>query len=230
MRARSPSPTAAPSRQCGRCWRNASPITASSARSSALDRPDARFRWVLDPIDGTRAFITGRPMFGTLIALLDGRHADPRRHRPADHRRALDRRRRASDPVPRHAWAGGLPPVPRPARRRALLHLARTCSTPAQLARFERLQRRGAADELGRRLLRLRAAGTRRDRRDRRARAEALGLGRAGAGDRGRGRARADWRGEVLHPDGDGDVVAVGDPALMPQISSSRFPLPPGEG
>lgn len=27
--------------------------------------------WVLDPIDGTRAFIAGRPIFGTLIALLD---------------------------------------------------------------------------------------------------------------------------------------------------------------
>lgn len=26
--------------------------------------------WVLDPIDGTRAFIAGRPIFGTLIALL----------------------------------------------------------------------------------------------------------------------------------------------------------------
>jgi histidinol phosphatase-like enzyme (inositol monophosphatase family) len=37
-----------------------------------LDRPTARLRWVLDPIDGTRAFITGRPIFGTLIALLDG--------------------------------------------------------------------------------------------------------------------------------------------------------------
>jgi myo-inositol-1(or 4)-monophosphatase len=35
------------------------------------DRPDARFCWVLDPIDGTRAFITGRPMFGTLVALLE---------------------------------------------------------------------------------------------------------------------------------------------------------------
>ena len=31
-----------------------------------------RFCWVLDPIDGTRAFITGRPVFGSLIALLDG--------------------------------------------------------------------------------------------------------------------------------------------------------------
>ncbi len=36
-----------------------------------LDRPGASLRWVLDPIDGTRAFITGRPLFGTLIALLD---------------------------------------------------------------------------------------------------------------------------------------------------------------
>ncbi len=30
----------------------------------------AEFCWVLDPLDGTRAFITGRPTFGTLIALL----------------------------------------------------------------------------------------------------------------------------------------------------------------
>ena len=37
-----------------------------------LDRPNSRLRWVLDPIDGTRAFITGRPVFGTLIGLLDG--------------------------------------------------------------------------------------------------------------------------------------------------------------
>ena len=29
--------------------------------------------WVVDPIDGTRAFITGMPLWGTLIALHDGR-------------------------------------------------------------------------------------------------------------------------------------------------------------
>ena len=34
------------------------------------DRAGAEFTWVLDPIDGTRAFITGRPIFGTLIGLL----------------------------------------------------------------------------------------------------------------------------------------------------------------
>lgn len=31
---------------------------------------DAPYVWVLDPIDGTRAFITGKPIFGTLIALV----------------------------------------------------------------------------------------------------------------------------------------------------------------
>jgi histidinol phosphatase-like enzyme (inositol monophosphatase family) len=34
-------------------------------------QPHARFRWVVDPIDGTRAFIMGSPLWGTLIGLLD---------------------------------------------------------------------------------------------------------------------------------------------------------------
>lgn len=33
------------------------------------ERLEAEFVWVLDPIDGTKSFITGRPLFGTLIAL-----------------------------------------------------------------------------------------------------------------------------------------------------------------
>ena len=38
--------------------------------------PGARYRWVLDPIDGTKAFVSGTYLFGTLIALLkDGRPA-----------------------------------------------------------------------------------------------------------------------------------------------------------
>ncbi len=28
--------------------------------------------WVIDPIDGTKSFVTGLPLFGTLIALIDG--------------------------------------------------------------------------------------------------------------------------------------------------------------
>ncbi|MSP51709.1 MAG: histidinol-phosphatase [Alphaproteobacteria bacterium] len=34
-------------------------------------RREARFVWALDPIDGTKSFITGTPMFGTLIALCE---------------------------------------------------------------------------------------------------------------------------------------------------------------
>jgi myo-inositol-1(or 4)-monophosphatase len=39
------------------------------------DKPaQGAFRWVLDPIDGTKAFITGLPIWGTLIGLMrDGR-------------------------------------------------------------------------------------------------------------------------------------------------------------
>ena len=33
------------------------------------DRPDAEFVWVLDPIDGTRAFVSGLPVWTTLIGL-----------------------------------------------------------------------------------------------------------------------------------------------------------------
>ena len=33
-------------------------------------RRDAEWVWVLDPIDGTKAFLTGKPLFGTLIGLL----------------------------------------------------------------------------------------------------------------------------------------------------------------
>jgi inositol-phosphate phosphatase / L-galactose 1-phosphate phosphatase / histidinol-phosphatase len=33
------------------------------------ERTDADYVWVLDPLDGTRAFVVGKPIFGTLIAL-----------------------------------------------------------------------------------------------------------------------------------------------------------------
>ncbi|MCL1957351.1 MAG: hypothetical protein FWF63_08510 [Fibromonadales bacterium] len=34
------------------------------------ENPDAEYQWVLDPIDGTKSFIYGVPLFGTLIAIL----------------------------------------------------------------------------------------------------------------------------------------------------------------
>jgi myo-inositol-1(or 4)-monophosphatase len=39
------------------------------------ERADAEYVWVLDPIDGTKSFISGMPAWGTLIALL--RHGEP---------------------------------------------------------------------------------------------------------------------------------------------------------
>ncbi len=41
-----------------------------SGEEHGVVRPDAEYVWVLDPIDGTKAYITGLPIFGTLIALL----------------------------------------------------------------------------------------------------------------------------------------------------------------
>jgi len=35
--------------------------------------PKAEYKWVLDPIDGTKSFICGTPLFGTLIALVKNR-------------------------------------------------------------------------------------------------------------------------------------------------------------
>jgi histidinol phosphatase-like enzyme (inositol monophosphatase family) len=37
-----------------------------------VTRADAKRIWVLDPIDGTKSFISGVPLFGTLIALTEG--------------------------------------------------------------------------------------------------------------------------------------------------------------
>ena len=33
---------------------------------------EGRYSWLVDPIDGTRAFVTGSPLWGTLIGLMDG--------------------------------------------------------------------------------------------------------------------------------------------------------------
>ncbi len=45
--------------------------TAFSAKNMARSRADAPRVWVLDPIDGTKSFIAGIPLFGILIALVE---------------------------------------------------------------------------------------------------------------------------------------------------------------
>jgi histidinol phosphatase-like enzyme (inositol monophosphatase family) len=37
-----------------------------------VERADAKRRWILDPIDGTKAFVRGVPLWGTLIACCEG--------------------------------------------------------------------------------------------------------------------------------------------------------------
>ena len=39
------------------------------------DRPEAEYVWVLDPIDGTKSFVSGLPTWGTLIGLMH--HGQP---------------------------------------------------------------------------------------------------------------------------------------------------------
>ena len=46
-------------------------------------QPDAEYVWVLDPIDGTKSFISGLPLWGTLVALQHhGRPAYGTMHQP----------------------------------------------------------------------------------------------------------------------------------------------------
>jgi histidinol-phosphatase len=37
-------------------------------------RPGASRRWLVDPVDGTRAFVKGVPLWGTLVAVVEGGH------------------------------------------------------------------------------------------------------------------------------------------------------------
>ncbi|HYZ62085.1 MAG TPA: histidinol-phosphatase [Acetobacteraceae bacterium] len=182
-----------------------------------LDRPEARLRWVLDPVDGTKAFITGRPLFGTLIGLLDG---------PTPILGIIDQ------PVTGERWIGvaGEKTLFRGGHGRAgcrpcpgLADAELSCTSPDL---FSTEQRAGFA--------RLQAA-TRRTSYG--GDCYAYGLIALGGIDvivepglkiwdwaalvpviEGAGGQVRTWRGEVLHPDGSGDVIAVGDPTLMPQI------------
>jgi histidinol phosphatase-like enzyme (inositol monophosphatase family) len=57
-----------------RCWREAiarrHPDHGVLGEEEGSDRADAEWLWLLDPIDGTKAFASGNPLFGSLIGLL----------------------------------------------------------------------------------------------------------------------------------------------------------------
>ena len=68
-RARSPRPTAKSKPRCGRLFRS-STRARHFGEEYGVQQAEAEFVWSLDPIDGTRAFISGNPLWGTLLALL----------------------------------------------------------------------------------------------------------------------------------------------------------------
>lgn len=68
------SPVTAADRECERTLRalvaREQPEHGVVGEEMAATRADAEWVWVIDPVDGTKAFVTGKPLFGTLIALL----------------------------------------------------------------------------------------------------------------------------------------------------------------
>ena len=97
------------------------------------ERTEADFVWVLDPIDGTRAFVNGIPLFATLIALLQdgepvlGLNAYP----------ALDERWIGQRGAPTLHW--GRDGTARESRVRAcsILKTARMCTTSPDMFNAE---------------------------------------------------------------------------------------------
>jgi len=182
-----------------------------------LDRPGARLRWVLDPIDGTRAFVSGRPTFGTLIALLDD---------AAPVIGIIDQ------PVTRERWIGAVgrrtvfrgPYGGRPSCRTcgSLSQAELSCTSPEMLgpdeARWQRLcaaVRRNywGGDCYAHGLLALGQIDVIAECTMKLWDWAALVPVVEGAGGR-----VTDWSGQALRPDGDGRVLSIGDPSLLPEI------------
>jgi histidinol phosphatase-like enzyme (inositol monophosphatase family) len=192
------------------------PDTGILGEEFGLERGDARLRWVLDPIDGTRAFLTGRPTFGVLLALLlDGEPVLGLIDQPITGERWIGLR---GEPTRFQGPLGG-----RPGTRRGLRldEAELSCTTPAMMddatrPGFERLERAvrrtsWGGDCYGYGLLALGQVDVIAERDMKVWDWAALVPVVEGAG----GLVRA-WDGSALRADGDGSVLAVGDPALLP--------------
>jgi len=181
-----------------------------------LDRAGASLRWVLDPIDGTRAFITGRPSFGVLIALLEeGRPILGVIDQPVTGERwigAAGRRTLFRGPL---GGRVGCRPCP------ALADAELSCTSPEMLEGGDMPRWKQLASKVRRNYW----GGD----------CYAYGLLALGHIDivaesdmkvwdwaplaavvEGAGGRVTDWKGQPLRADGDGRVLAVGDPALLP--------------
>ncbi|MCQ2055012.1 MAG: histidinol-phosphatase [Fibrobacter sp.] len=50
-------------------WSKETPDFGVIGEEFGIESPNAEYQWVIDPIDGTKSFVHGVPLFGTLIAL-----------------------------------------------------------------------------------------------------------------------------------------------------------------
>jgi histidinol phosphatase-like enzyme (inositol monophosphatase family) len=59
--------------QAARAWIEARfPADGIHGEEFGLTRPDAPRRWVIDPIDGTKSFVRGVPLWGSMVAVCEG--------------------------------------------------------------------------------------------------------------------------------------------------------------
>jgi histidinol phosphatase-like enzyme (inositol monophosphatase family) len=185
-----------------------------------LERPEARLRWVLDPIDGTRAFITGRPTFGTLIGLLED---------DVPIIGIIDQ------PVTGERWIGAADRAATFSGKFGGRIGTRTCPE------LKQAELSATSPEMfGRDLSRFRNLAGRVCRNYWGGDCYAYGLLALGQIDvivecdlklwdwaavlpviHGAGGRLTDWEGNPPRPDGDGRVIAVGDPALLPAVVSA---------
>jgi myo-inositol-1(or 4)-monophosphatase len=182
--------------------------------------PDADWVWVLDPIDGTRAFVTGRPLFGTLIGLLHkGVPVLGLIDQPATGERWTGI---AGRPTAFRSAMGGTPSC-RPCPRLEEAELSCTspdmfdAATAPRFARAKATARRTTwgGDCYAYGLLALGLVDVVIDATMKPWDWAALVPVVEGAGGR-----CTDWAGRPLRLDGDGTVLAVGDPTLLPQLSA----------
>ena len=192
--------------------------------------PPGRYRWLLDPIDGTKAFVTGSPLWGTLVGLLDdGLPVAGWIHQPYLEETFVGI-------AGRGAWM----------ERRGSRHPLRTrqgvglddavvyCTTPTMFtdpderALFEAVQPPRPPCALRRRLLRLRPAGIGPRRCRDRHRAAALRHRRPDGRDRSRRRRRVGGAGRRRR--GGGFVVAAGSASSPTRVVAIRDPAYPARG
>ena len=91
----------------------------------ALDG-DSRYSWIIDPIDGTRAFISGVPAWGILLGLRDaGRCIGGLMHQPCGH--GTESGPRQAGPFIKPSSRPAPQPAARPVPPRRPANLAGTC-------------------------------------------------------------------------------------------------------